>query len=128
MRFAGGLTMSGNVLRNDLYLIFRLDLDCRPNSSRDPAARRRTERVRQRRKERTWMSAVVFFSRITVAITMVLLFAVAVTEAGGSFSNASLNGTYAFRTSGDSLFTSPDEVTSTPVFLAAVGLFQFDGL
>ena len=23
---------------------------------------------------------------------------------------------------------SPDEVTSTPVFLAAVGLFQFDGL
>jgi hypothetical protein len=74
------------------------------------------------------MSAVVFFSRITVAITMVLLFAVAVTEAGGSFSNASLNGTYAFRTSGDSLFTSPDEVTSTPVFLAAVGLFQFDGL
>jgi len=60
---------------------------------------------------------------------MVLLLAAEVTDAGtGGFSNASLNGTYAFRTSGDSLFTSPDEVTSTPVFLAAVGLFQFDGL
>jgi hypothetical protein len=59
---------------------------------------------------------------------MVLISAAGVTEAETSFSNASLNGTYAFRTSGDSLFTSPDEVTSTPVFLAAVGIFQFDGL
>jgi hypothetical protein len=71
---------------------------------------------------------VLFLSRTAVAITMVLPLAAGVTEAGSGFSNASLDGTYAFRTSGDSLFTSPDEVTSTPVFLAAVGLFQFDGL
>jgi hypothetical protein len=74
------------------------------------------------------MNAVLFLSRTAVAITMVLLSAAGLADAGNSFSNASLNGTYAFRTSGDSLFTSPDEVTSTPVFLAAVGLFQFDGL
>ena len=69
-----------------------------------------------------------FLSRTAVAIMMVLLLPVGASEAETSFSNASLNGTYAFRTSGDSLFTSPDEVTSTPVFLAAVGLFLFDGL
>lgn len=58
---------------------------------------------------------------------MVLHLAAGLAQAGSGFSNASLDGTYAFRTSGDSLFTSPDEVTSTPVFLAAVGVFQFDG-
>jgi len=70
---------------------------------------------------------VPYLSRTAVTIALVLLLVAEVTEAAGGFSNASLNGTYAFRTSGDSLFTSPDEVTSTPVFLAAVGLFQFDG-
>ena len=69
-----------------------------------------------------------YLSLPVVAITMVLLLSARVTGAEAGFSNASLNGTYAFRTSGDSLFTLPDEVTSTPVFLAAVGLFQFDGL
>ncbi len=45
-----------------------------------------------------------------------------------SFSAADLDGTYAFRTSGNSLFTSPDEVTSSPGFLAAVGVCMFDGV
>jgi hypothetical protein len=118
--------MSANVLSRTFHFTF--GLDCRPNSSRDPPARRRPPRVRQRRRERTWINAVLFLSRTAVAITMVLPLTAGVTEAGSGYSNASLNGTYAFRTSGDSLFTSPDEVTSTPVFLAAVGLFQFDGL
>jgi hypothetical protein len=74
------------------------------------------------------MNAVLFLSRTAVAIMMVLFLAAGVSGAESGFSNASLDGTFAFRTSGDSLFTSPDEVTSTPVFLAAVGLFQFDGL
>lgn len=77
---------------------------------------------------RARMDAVLYLSRTAVAITTVLLLAAVGTEAESGFSNASLDGTYAFRTSGDSLFTSPDEVTSTPVFLAAVGLFRFDGL
>jgi hypothetical protein len=77
---------------------------------------------------RARMNAVLYLSRTAVAITTVLLLAAVGTEAESGFSNASLDGTYAFRTSGDSLFTSPDEVTSTPVFLAAVGLFRFDGL
>jgi hypothetical protein len=118
--------MSVNVLSRTFHFTF--GPDCRPNSSRDPPARRRPPRVRQRPRRRTWISAVLFLSRIAVAITMVLPLAAGVSGAGSGFSNASLKGTYAFRTSGDSLFTSPDEVTSTPVFLAAVGLFQFDGL
>ena len=77
---------------------------------------------------RARMNAALYLSRTAVAITTVLLLAAVGTEAESGFSNASLDGTYAFRTSGDSLFTSPDEVTSTPVFLAAVGLFRFDGL
>jgi hypothetical protein len=122
----GALTMSANVLSRTVHFTF--GLDCRPNSTRDSPARRRPPRVRQRRRERTWLSAVLFLSRTAVAIMIVLPLLAGVTEAGSGFSNASLNGTYAFRTSGDSLFTSPDEVTSTPVFLAAVGIFQFDGL
>ena len=118
--------MSASVLSRTFHFIF--GLDCRPIFSRDSPARRCPPRVRQRRKERTWISAVLFLSRTAVATTMVLPLAAGVTEAASGFSNWSLNGTYAFRTSGDSLFTSPDEVTSTPVFLAAVGLFQFDGL
>jgi hypothetical protein len=43
------------------------------------------------------------------------------------FSDASLNGNYVFRTSGSSLFSSPDQLTSIPVFLAAIGRFRFDG-
>jgi hypothetical protein len=77
---------------------------------------------------RARMNAVLYLSRTAVAVTTVLLLAAVGSEAESGFSNASLDGTYAFRTSGDSLFTSPDEVTSTPVFLAAVGLFRFDGL
>jgi hypothetical protein len=73
------------------------------------------------------MNVAFFISRTVIAITMVLHLAAGLAQAGNGFSNASLDGTYAFRTSGDSLFTSPDEVTSTPVFLAAVGVFQFDG-
>ena len=107
--------MSANVLSISLYF----------NSSRDPPSRYSRSRLRLR----VWTNLVPCLSRTAVTIAMVLLLAAEVTDAGaGVFSNASLNGTYAFRTSGDSLFTSPDEVTSTPVFLAAVGLFQFDGL
>jgi hypothetical protein len=75
------------------------------------------------------MNAALFISRTAIAITMALHLAAGLAQAGSGFSNASLDGTYAFRTSGDSLFTSPNEVTSTPVFLAAaVGVFQFDGI
>jgi hypothetical protein len=118
--------MSANVLSRTFHFTF--GLDCRRNSSRDPPAQHRPSRLSERRKPRVWTNAVPYLSRTAVTITMVLLLAAEVTEAAGGFSNASLNGTYAFRTSGDSLFTSPDEVISTPVFLAAVGLFQFDGL
>ena len=118
--------MLANVPSSDLHDTILFELGRRPSSSLDTPARRRPPRVVHRPKQRTWMNAVLFLSNAAVAITVGLLLAAGVSEAG-SFSNASLNGTYAFRTSGDSLFTSPDEVTSTPVFLAAVGLFQFDG-
>jgi hypothetical protein len=109
-------------------LLSHFEFACRPNFSRDPPAQHRPSRLGTRRKLRIGTNVVPYLSRTTVTIAMVLLLTAEVTEAAGGFSNASLNGTYAFRTSGDSLFTSPDEVTSTPVFLAAVGLFQFDGL
>src|SRR6266446_5373014 len=48
-------------------------------------------------------------------------------ELGGSYSDASLNGTFVFRTSGSSLFTSPHDLTSVPVYLASIGLISFDG-
>src|SRR5215470_5361528 len=73
------------------------------------------------------MNASLFLSRTLEAIAIVLIVGGGIADAENGYSNASLDGTYAFRTSGDSLFTSPDEVSSTPVFLAAVGLFQFDG-
>ena len=120
--------MSANVLSRELCFIFPFEIACGPNFSRDPPAQHRPSRLIERLRLRIWTNVVPYFSRTAVMIAMVLLLAAEVTEAAGGFSNASLNGTYAFRTSGDSLFTSPDEVTSTPVFLAAVGLFQFDGL
>jgi hypothetical protein len=120
--------MCASFLVGDLHVSLRSDLDCRPNASRDPPARYREPLLSGRRRLQTWLNAVLYISRTWVAITTVVLLAAAITKAESGFSNASLNGTYAFRTSGDSLFTSPDEVTSTPVFLAAVGLFQFDGL
>ena len=48
-------------------------------------------------------------------------------ETGGSYSDASLSGTFVFRTSGSSLFTSPNDLTSVPVYLASIGLVTFDG-
>jgi hypothetical protein len=119
--------MRASLLIGDPRFSLRSDLDCRPNASRDPPARHRPPRPRERRKQPTSMNAWLYLSRSAVAITVVLLLTAGVTEAERGFSDASLDGTYAFRTSGDSLFTSPDEVSSTPVFLAAVGLFQFDG-
>jgi hypothetical protein len=120
--------MSASLLSLSFHFNSRFEPDCRPNASRDPPARYHPPRRRRWRKQRTWKNAVLYLSQAALAIAMVLLLPSRATEAETSFSNASLNGTYAFRTSGDSLFTSPDEVTSTPVFLAAVGLFQFDGL
>jgi hypothetical protein len=120
--------MSASYLNHDFRFSLRFVLVCRPNASRDPPVQHRPPRLSERRKQRTWMNAVLYLSRTAVPIAMFLLLAAGVTDAERGFSNASLDGTYAFRTSGDSLFTSPDEVTSTPVFLAAVGLFQFDGL
>ena len=120
--------MSANILSRERYFIFPFEIACRPNFSRHPPAQHRPSRLIERLRLRIWTNVVPYFSRTAVMIAMVLLLAAEVTEAAGGFSNASLNGIYAFRTSGDSLFTSPDEVTSTPVFLAAVGLFQFDGL
>jgi hypothetical protein len=73
------------------------------------------------------MNASLFLCRTLEAIAIVLIIGGGIAAAENGYSNATLDGTYAFRTSGDSLFTSPDEVTSTPVFLAAVGLFHFDG-
>jgi hypothetical protein len=48
-------------------------------------------------------------------------------ETGGRYSDASLSGTFVFRTSGSSLFTSPNDLTSVPVYLASIGLVTFDG-
>src|SRR5690349_7511929 len=48
-------------------------------------------------------------------------------ERSGPYSNASLSGTFVFRTSGSSLFTSPNDLTSVPVYLASIGLVSFDG-
>jgi len=48
-------------------------------------------------------------------------------ESNGVYSNASLNGTFVFRTRGSSLFTLPGELTSNPVYLASIGLVTFDG-
>ena len=45
----------------------------------------------------------------------------------GPYSDASLNGPFVFRTSGSSLFTSPNDLTSVPVYLASIGLISFDG-
>lgn len=120
--------MSASLLSLSFHFHVRFDRDCGPNASRDPPARYRPPQLSERRKQRTRINAMHYLSMVAVAITMVLLLSARATEAETSYSNASLNGTYAFRTSGDSLFTLPDEVTSTPVFLAAVGLFQFDGL
>jgi hypothetical protein len=43
------------------------------------------------------------------------------------FSDSSLNGTFVFRTRGSSLFTLPGELTSSPVYLASIGLVIFNG-
>jgi hypothetical protein len=48
-------------------------------------------------------------------------------ENSGGYSDSSLSGTFVFRASGSSLFTSPNELTSVPVYLASVGLITFDG-
>jgi hypothetical protein len=68
-----------------------------------------------------------FLTAIAIIAAWILITRIADAGAGG-FSAASLEGTYTFRTSGESLFTAPDEVVSTPVFLGAVGVFVFDGL
>jgi hypothetical protein len=64
---------------------------------------------------------------IAITISPILIPRIADAAASG-FSTASLEGTYTFRTSGESLFTAPEEVVSTPVFLGAVGIFVFDGV
>src|SRR6266852_6429695 len=48
-------------------------------------------------------------------------------ETNAAYSDASLSGTFVFRTSGSSLFTSPNDLTSAPVYLASIGLVHFDG-
>jgi hypothetical protein len=48
-------------------------------------------------------------------------------RADSVYTDATLNGTYVFRTSGSSLFTSPNDLTSVPVYLASIGLISFDG-
>jgi len=73
---------------------------------------------------KTALRVAVFLAALLIIVALV---GSERSRADEGFSNASLDGTYAFRTSGDSLFTSPGEVTSTPVFLAAVGIFNFDG-
>lgn len=75
------------------------------------------------------MTKLPSFTQATTAIAIAIasLLNLSGADAASTFSTASLDGTYAFRTSGDSLFTSPDEVSSTPVFLAAVGVFVFNG-
>jgi hypothetical protein len=72
------------------------------------------------------------FSRRFIAIAIVtisILGACASVEAenSGGYSDSSLSGTFVFRASGSSLFTSPNELTSVPVYLASVGLITFDG-
>jgi hypothetical protein len=44
-----------------------------------------------------------------------------------AYTDASLSGTYVFRVSGSSLFTSPNDLTSVPVYLASIGLITLDG-
>jgi hypothetical protein len=49
-------------------------------------------------------------------------------ETNRVYSNASLTGTFVFRVSGNSLFTQSSDLTSSPVFLASLGLVTFDGM
>ena len=48
-------------------------------------------------------------------------------QTDGVYSDSSLTGTFVFRTRGSSLFTQPGELTSSPVYLASIGLVTFDG-
>lgn len=67
---------------------------------------------------------------ITIAVATVWLAGasrVQGAETKPGFSNATLNGIFVLRTSGHSLFTSPSELISTPVYLASTGLLTFDG-
>src|SRR5258708_23016978 len=63
-------------------------------------------------------------SRVALAI---FALAIAVSAATADYTDARLSGTYVFRTSGSSLFTSPNDLTSVPVYLASIGLVSFDG-
>src|SRR5258708_20447349 len=63
-------------------------------------------------------------SRVALAI---FALAIAVSAETAAYTDASLSGTYVFRTSGSSLFTSPNDLTSVPVYLASIGLVSFDG-
>jgi hypothetical protein len=58
---------------------------------------------------------------------VILALSMAVSAETAAYTDASLSGTYVFRTSGSSLFTSPNDLTSVPVYLASIGLVSFDG-
>ena len=65
-------------------------------------------------------------ARSLVALAILAL-SIAVSAETAAYTDASLSGTYVFRTSGSSLFTSPNDLTSVPVYLASIGLVSFDG-
>jgi hypothetical protein len=72
-------------------------------------------------------SARWFIAIAIVTISILAACASVDAENSASYSDSSLSGTYVFRASGSSLFTSPNELTSVPVYLASVGLITFAG-
>ena len=101
------------VEHNDLLRFLRRG--CQHNGSEH--RRNHREQVLSR-----WFIAIAF-------VTISILGACASVEAenSGGYSDSSLSGSFVFRASGSSLFTSPNELTSVPVYLASVGLISFDG-
>ena len=67
-----------------------------------------------------------WFIAIVTIISILSACASVDAENSGGYSDSSLSGTFVFRASGSSLFTSPNELTSAPVYLASVGLITFD--
>ena len=74
------------------------------------------------RSSARWLIALAI-----AAISILVAHASFEAEKNSTYSDASLNGTFVFRTRGSSLFTLPGELTSSPVYLASIGLVSFNG-
>ena len=73
------------------------------------------------------MKTLSRYSPFALVLSVAILFAARASCGEASYSDASLSGVYAYLSSGDSLYTMPEDVVSIPVYLGAIGLFYFDG-